>query len=139
MKIEDILYRGRHLCGQWYFGNAIVRETDSPVPETTQVYRSVMIGDKEDGSAEGVEEETVCMYSGLCDAKEVKVFDGDIIEYLCANGLTARCVVIYENGCFCVEECGRITPARILLSSFLNNYAYNKVVGNKFDNPELLK
>lgn len=140
--MRTIKFRGRHLCGQWYYGNLIVRETDSPVPETTQVYRSVMIGDVEDGSEEEIEEETVGQYTGMNDAYGNEIYEGDILHIPedDFNG-EIKGVVMFENDSFVVKS---IRSNWSALLSWCNRKDHEtkhyvrptKVVGNIHDNPE---
>ena len=136
--MRTIKFRGRHLCGQWYYGNLIVRETDSPVPETPQAYKCVMIGDVDDGSAEEVEEETVGQFVGLCDWKGREIYEGDVIE----GNYNFRHVVRFKKTAASFVAC--LIPE----TKFSPNCAFDKkwidefgkeVIGNIHDNPELLR
>ena len=137
------------MCGQWYYGNLIIRETDSPVPETPQAYKCVMIGDIEDGSAEEVEEETIGQYTGLCDKNGKEIFEGDIVTmYANINKLSDPMLsnaepkyrlttIVYDDAAFKITFEGK--PDAVL-----NHYSgamvkNMEVVGNIHDNPELLR
>lgn len=121
------------MCGQWYYGNLITRETDSPVPETPQAYKCVMIGDIEDGSWEEVEEETIGQYIGLLDKNGKEIYEGDILEIA---EMYAKVVWNKEKASFEYEY---IHPMHLTNGFYEFNMPYLSIVGNIHDNPELLK
>lgn len=126
--MRTIKFRGQHLCGQWYYGNLIVRETDSPVPETPQAYKCVMIGDVEDGSAEEVEEETIGQFTCLFDKNGKEIYEGDVIKC----GLRLYVCEFIEGG----FEFRDLSDGNLVLKAIVNNSC---IIGNIHDNPELLK
>ena len=148
--MRTIKFRGRHLCGQWYYGNLIVRETDSPVPETPQAYKCVMIGDVEDGSAEEVEEDTIGQFTGLkdCNGNDININEGDILRSPSGNIVAVEFGYkehIVKHGWpnitdsfACYGWIARNVKKGIT-DFFDNEFAAGEVIGNIHDNPELLK
>lgn len=98
-----------------------------------------------------VDPKTICEYTGLTDKNGRKIFEGDIITYQydnddCpfSNKDTKRRVgrVYFQEfrSCFAVAE-GRNGSDRINqdLFKYVQNGNRVEVIGNIFDNPELLK
>lgn len=133
---REILFRGKHihamdsnehLDGTWVHGY---------LSDKDYIY---------DKSLEGeflVDENTICQYTGLTDKNGKKIFEGDIVRYgeFCGEvkfGLYAAGFSISDNinQGFYVEF-----PEKSLYRKELG-YWRNKivVVGNVFDNPELLE
>ena len=143
--MRTIKFRGKHLCGQWYYGNLIIRETDSPVPETPCSYKCVLIGDVEDGSEEEVEEETVGQFTGLLDTNGKEMYEGDIL-YVPEDTFNAemKCVVEWNRDGF-VARSLRSGGSSLLSWALKKDHATKhyvrptKVIDNIHDNPELLK
>ena len=132
---REILFRGKHihamdsnehLNGTWVHGY---------LSDKDYIY---------DKSLEGeflVDEDTICQYTGLTDKNGKKIFEGDIVRYgeVCGEvkfGLYAAGFSIPDtNQGFYIEF-----PEKSLYREELG-YWRNKivVVGNVFDNPELLE
>ena len=132
---REILFRGKHihamdsnehLNGTWVHGY---------LSDKNYIY---------DKSLEGeflVDEDTICQYTGLTDKNGKKIFEGDIVRYgeVCGEvkfGLHESNWQIgkYNQGFFVTF------PKEYLLRNELG-YWRNKivVVGNVFDDPELLE
>ncbi len=139
--MRTIKFRGRHLCGQWYYGNLIVRETDSPVPETPKTYKCVMIGEVEDGSAEDVEEETVGQFTGLLDKNNKEIYEGDIIKFTKWDGKLVTGLVKWDdcNPCMCIEFKTEYKQTDWEYDFIKCGTMIIEVIGNIYDNPELIK
>lgn len=98
-------------------------------------------------SMEFVDPETVCQYTGLTDKNGRKIFEGDIVSIFLRNlsGEKAKHtgVIGYNFSSFIVRLI-EINDSRFLCS-FKGNDPFGhpmseiEIIGNIFDNPELLK
>lgn len=79
---------------------------------------------------------TLMQYTGLKDKNGVEIYEGDIISWsilpLNENVKKVRDVVIYRNGAFSTKE-------RIALLGTLEPHREPEVIGNIYENPELVK
>ena len=119
--MREILFRGKRTdTKEWIEGVAFPYDNN----KVTMLSQHPM-----DGSLVGkeVDPETVGQYTGLTDKKGKKIFEGDIIEYegnrYSINYLLhyARFSAVKPNTVFCVFA-----------------YQRGEVIGNIYDNPELL-
>lgn len=80
-----------------------------------------------------IDESTICQCTGIPDKNRNVIWENDVV-YMRCNGLSGFGKVIYENGCFWVDDKkrGRRYP-------FSNHDVKYRVDGNIFDNPELLE
>lgn len=138
--MRTIKFRGQHLCGQWYYGNLIVRETDSPVPETPLAYKCVYIGDIEDGSEEQVEEETIGQFTGLWDKNGREIYEGDILKVYYYGKSKVFGVVRFDEARFYIDDEFMRNELKVKapMTELFSHYQF-EVIGNVHDNPELLK
>ena len=127
--MREILFRGKRVDnGEWVEGYY------SPVniPITGNMGHFINVGGYR---AVEIDPETVSQFTGLCDKNGVKIFEGDIIEYTdgCNDWLGA---VKYasDDAQFVVRFIGGD------VESFDNLYSGDcEVIGNIYDNPELLE
>ena len=134
--MKEILFRGKRKDGVWLYGHYTddtAYDADFPciVPLRSEP-------DCEDYS---VDKRTVGQYIGLTDRNGKKVFEGDILksywDEVYPEDFCYEVVLWYDNG-WCIKQ-GTATPDR--LDGIYKNdcLVYSEVVGNVYDNPELLE
>lgn len=125
--MRDILFRGKRLDnGQWVYGNLM---QDEHFEGTYIGY--LFGGEAHDIDAVRVKPDAVGQYTGLTDKNGVKIFEGDIIKCTTCysygyypHDTTVQKEVKFVHGCF---------------SPFEIHVWDCEVVGNIYDNPELLE
>ena len=133
--MREILFRGKRIdndewiCG-WYA--LLVCNDKTVIPYIRN----------ENGTDKEVIPKTVGQYTGLTDKKGKKIFEGDIVKVKITQNedrqtyenCKIKIGVIVYNGDFALFTCK---------NNFMNfiNWAFNdyEVIGNIFDNPELLE
>ena len=86
-----------------------------------------------------IDSNTIGQFTGVKDKKGKEVFEGDIVEVTCLEvsqyGRKMLCSIVYYSGfaCYCFKASDRI---RCMISTIPN--AEIEVIGNRFENPELL-
>lgn len=78
-----------------------------------------------------VDEETICQYTGLKDKNGKEVYEGDIVRFLDADGKVKNEEVRFWEGGF--------TPVVEICWMADVEGTFMEVVGNIYDNPELLE
>lgn len=125
--MRDILFRAKSVAtNEWQYGY-FAKEYD-----VGQIYLG--------NGHECVHEDTLCQYTGLTDKNGVKIFEGDIVEYKTGDKLRIGRVFFSDFRASFSVTAGKNGNARI------NNDLYHYiqygnsvgVIGNIYDNPELL-
>ena len=132
--MREILFRGKRTDNsEWIYGNYCYAELIDK-----SGYEDLIIEYPADGETRRVIPETIGQYTGLTDKNGKRIFEGDIVY--CKSRLdNANMVIIFECGQF-----------RMVLSENYRSYQTNsgfydincfdkEVIGNIYDNPELLK
>lgn len=141
--MRTILFRGKTKEGKWYKGLPTRRS-----PLDTEVNRIQLLDDYLENDSmvffmvREVLPETVGQYTGLTDKNGKRIFEGDICRFrewskgdMCWIGK-----VHYEHQQFVIsgdknKECE--SPFTLVMSRFISENI--EVIGNIYDNPELLK
>lgn len=126
--MREILFRGKRVRGgEWVFGSFF-----SPNRIAVRIGEEIYASDI-------VSHETVGQFTGLYDKNGKRIFEGDIIAPTVLSNVPP-CEVMFDvaEGQFVVKDaCGDFHGALANYGRIFDN-RYT-VVGNKWDNPELLE
>lgn len=125
---REILFRGRSIAsgGAWIYGNSLI-QWGSGTAISNNIAESRL--DRFTYS----EVVQVCQFTGLNDCKGINIYEGDILQYKDSNGVTQIGEVKYDqNHCCFIVQGLKSAPQS------LNAFWEFEVVGNVYDNPELL-
>ena len=120
--MREYLFRGKTIAnGKWSEGTLLVTKQGCCITPDATVYVAV-------------DPETVGQYTGLTDKNGTKIFEGDIVKY----GDTVHNVVFEQrNG---TAYFGLVDATLETLSfGYYQDLKQIEVIGNIYDNPELLK
>lgn len=131
--MREILFRGKRIDnGEWEYGLPSY-DDDGNVEE-------IQVWDEEDVNFYPVDPETICQYTGLTDKNGKKIWEGDIVgywdTYSTENGLSeADCVgkVVWDDETMSFQVTNRLSAESYEVLDECS------VIGNIFDNPELLE
>ncbi len=124
--MREILFRGKDPeSGESYYGYYVKRNGGDR--------GSLILEDYFLESYEIVKPETVGQYTGLSDKNGVKIFEGDVVK-----SIAAWYAVEFENGGYGLRLFGK---GELIPIMGRGNFNANEVevIGNVFDNPELLE
>ncbi len=130
---REIKFRGKRIDnGEWVYGNLFFDFdcTDKYAPFINWKYASYLGGIGE----EEIEEEAVEQYTGLHDKNGKEIYEGDIVKYRDSRGQHIE-KVIFDKGCF---YAGMHWGSSTRVAPKLINPRITEVIGNEYDNPELL-
>lgn len=127
--MREILFRGKSMVSeQWNYGYYAPR-IDGEGKEQAEIVQV-------NGSRVAVEQESVGQYTGLTDKNGTKIFEGDICNFSVSNcggiSIVLRCVVTYRGLSSTISD-------SMEEKDYLESGDRLEVIGNIYDNPELLK
>ena len=135
--MREILFRGKRIDnGQWVYGKLCDNTygASKPIIITDSEYND---GNDIDFEWEFVCPETVGQYTGLTDKNGKKVFEGDILKVLDCFDNEVIYLIDYKDSTFCANQKGVNFSTH--LSNFNSGEYRIEIIGNIFDNPELLE
>ena len=140
--MREILFRGKWKnSGEWVYGNLFN-------PDKADTPTQICIGTYITKTCYEIDPETVGQFTGLTDKNGKKIFEGDIVrltdEY---NEIEWTAIVVFGNPnnscCWGYSLCpiGKCESTSDILMwvDMEESGAYCEVIGNIYDNPELMK
>ena len=125
--MHEVLFRGKEVAdGKWIEGFYSAEEYNPYSGEVEHIPRIQIIGKC---VSLGVIPETVGQYTGLTDKNGVRIFEGDIVDYISSDVIGNP-----KTGTIIVED---MTDYDTMI--YLNHSDELQIIGNIHDNPELLK
>lgn len=133
--MREILFKAKRTDnGEWVEGNYITDELDEE-----KAYIGYIFG-IEDFDIVEVNPETLCQYTGLKDKNGNRIWENDVLHTPYRS--KDDCIVVWYDGKFCFKTIhGQYNQDPMTLLSLCcvqKNVERLKVIGNIFDNPELL-
>ena len=143
---REILFRGKGLDGEWYYGyftflhkTTFCCKGDYEMYEGNDLPKIVYERMTDWGLPNrhlevDVDINTVGQWTGMMDKKGKMIFEGDIVRKRVYDGVKP-CKVVFSNGCF---NCGYGSGSSTAYHPYLLDDKNIEVIGNVYDNPELL-
>lgn len=141
--MREILFRGKRTDnGEWIEGAFCPKDCDSPFAPMVDRPSIIKLDDPCSGYWFEVDAESVGQYTGLTDKNGKKIFEGDIVVYdntpYSAYGRRLTCEIIFRRcqwqGKYAEFEGGYYYA--LSADDFFGTKS--EVIGNVYDNPELL-
>lgn len=126
MKLREIEFRGKDVQGYWRYGYLLNTTAHSFICVPTSMMNT------KNHNIEQIE--TIGQYTGLTDTKGKKIFEGDIIKYPDEVPYT---VMFDPTGYWCLDGNGIRNSEMLIQNDDTNDYI--EVIGNIYDNPELME
>lgn len=128
--MREIIFRGKNKDNNFVYGDLLVIEDECSIITLSRIDWKKIQLDKIK-----VDPDTVGQYTGLTDKNGTKIFEGDLVYFYDPNHDDEDGVmeVIFDNCEFAISGTGIYVP----LSEIYSNQI--EVIGNKFDNPEMIK
>ena len=125
--MHEVLFRGKEVAdGKWIEGFYSAEEYNPYSGEVEHIPRIQIIGKC---VSLGVIPETVGQFTGLTDKNGVKIFEGDIVDYISSDVIGNP-----KTGTIIVED---MTDYDTMI--YLNHSDELQIIGNIHDNPEIFK
>lgn len=129
--MRKIKFRGKSIDSkEWLYGDLL--------SSADKKRFAILVNDKESYDECEVEPETVGQFSGLYDCNKKEIYEGDILKWITGKMYAVK----FWRGMFyaSVEECNDGILGGFPLHAFTEfEEGKCEIVGNIFDNPELLK
>ena len=140
--MREILFRGKWKnSGEWVYGNLFN-------PDKADTPTQICIGTYIARTCYEIDPETVCQFTGLTDKDGRKIFEGDIVRLTDEhNEIEWTAVVVFGNPNgeynwgWQLKAIGEFDGNKdiLLCVDMEESGAYCEIIGNIYDNPELMK
>ena len=124
--MREILFKGKHKDGEWSYG--------IPIQHIDGDYQ-IISGKSGAMCLTTVISNTIGQYTGLTDKNGTKIFEGDILQFTNNDNEQTNYEVLWFANKWVVLQC-EMTVADDLDLFFVKHCV---VIGNIYDNPELLE
>lgn len=141
--MHNVIFRGKRLQGgEWiegYFYKSDINKRERESGKATLIFTpdcETFIYVPEYHNSFMVDPETVGEWTGLYDKNGTKVFEGDVLAITDKYDHTVKWSVDCKLSAFCANQNG--VNYSTYLGEFANGYYSMEVIGNVYDNAELL-
>jgi uncharacterized phage protein (TIGR01671 family) len=137
--MREILFRGKDsITKRWVYG-ALVQQQDDPLKEKAFIisYSNYQFGDFSEAVMHEVDPETVGQCTGFGDKNGNKIFEGDIVS-IC-NSKTFFFIVYWNHAVKSFILKSTVNGVNGIDCNVLDSTQDIEVIGNIYDNPELIK
>ena len=136
---REILFKAKRLDnGEWIEGLLIYICLCS-INENEEIDEEYVLGIQRLNKSYQIDPTTLCQFTGLTDKNGRRIFENDI----CSTDIKRPyAYVVFRNGCFMYQlndgEEKDYFDIMMPIEPLVNSDKYTEVIGNVFDNPELL-
>lgn len=117
---------------EWIPGNLLFMDYDG----------QVLAGDIYNPPFTLISPKNVVINTGLKDKNGREIYEGDVLEITLGEGSSIRCVIEYKAPSFCRRWIDKVSkyrrPSEIEKMAW-NTHIIYKIIGNIYENPELLE
>ncbi len=151
MTAGEMKYRAKgKITGGWLYGEKLTDQISGTAAIVTYVNLAGDVTDLSEINIYAVYPETLGRFTGLPDRNNKEIFEGDILEFCCDDECApnGKNICFYkvewkdEFACFVLKDTDSVTDFAGKDFDFFDKSIERKyftVIGNIYDNPELLK